>query len=181
MSLHEAKECGCSKEIGMSKARTAQVCEHGNVYRYVKALGSKPASPTKPRKPLKRGRGFAVDPKQRDKVAGLPCVGCSRDPDVDVGDGTTAEYFAVDPAHLWPRGMGGCDHPDCVIPLCRTCHRKLDDPSEVFDLLSKLVDRGYWAELAHPTAVHDVSPLTLLRRLTGEDWAPLESPSGVVG
>lgn len=39
--LHEARECGCTAEIGMTRAREVNYCEHGNQYRYVKALGSK--------------------------------------------------------------------------------------------------------------------------------------------
>ena len=31
-----------------------------------------------------------------------------------------------DPAHVWPRGMGGCDEPECVIPLCRKHHTEFD-------------------------------------------------------
>jgi hypothetical protein len=32
----------------------------------------------------------------------------------------------VDPAHLVPRRLGGCDSPDCVVALCRTHHRMFD-------------------------------------------------------
>ena len=49
---------------------------------------------------------------QRDKVAGLVCLVCGERP--------------VDPAHLVPRSLGGCDHPDCVVPLCRVHHRRYD-------------------------------------------------------
>ena len=30
------------------------------------------------------------------------------------------------PAHLAPRSLGGCDHPDCVVPLCWMHHRAYD-------------------------------------------------------
>jgi hypothetical protein len=49
---------------------------------------------------------------QRRKVAGLTCLVCGRVP--------------VDPAHIVPRRLGGCDAPDCVVPLCRTHHRLFD-------------------------------------------------------
>jgi hypothetical protein len=49
---------------------------------------------------------------QRTKVRGRDCLICGRKP--------------VDPAHIVPRKHGGCDHPDCVIPLCRPCHRAYD-------------------------------------------------------
>jgi hypothetical protein len=42
----------------------------------------------------------------------LRCVVCERAP--------------VDPAHLVPQRLGGCAHPDCVVPLCRTHHRLYD-------------------------------------------------------
>jgi hypothetical protein len=25
-----------------------------------------------------------------------------------------------------PRSLGGCDHPDCIVPLDRRCHRAYD-------------------------------------------------------
>lgn len=37
--LHVAESCGCQKEIGMTKAREPQHCDHGNLYVYTKALG----------------------------------------------------------------------------------------------------------------------------------------------
>jgi len=42
----------------------------------------------------------------------LGCLVCGRSP--------------VDPAHLVPRRLGGCDSSDCVVPLCRTHHRMFD-------------------------------------------------------
>jgi hypothetical protein len=54
----------------------------------------------------------AASAEQRRKVAGLGCVVCGRSP--------------VDPAHVVPRRFGGCDSPDCVVPLCRTHHRLFD-------------------------------------------------------
>jgi hypothetical protein len=49
---------------------------------------------------------------QRRKVAGLGCLVCGRRP--------------VDPAHIVPRRLGGCDSPDCVVALCRAHHRSYD-------------------------------------------------------
>jgi hypothetical protein len=54
----------------------------------------------------------AASTEQRLKVAGLPCLVCGRTP--------------VDPAHLVPRRLGGCDSTDCVVALCRTHHRLFD-------------------------------------------------------
>jgi hypothetical protein len=80
---------------------------------------------------------------QREKIALNPfCVNCGRE---------QSEWLAVDPGHLCPRGLGGCDDPDCVVGLCRTfagegCHRDVDDGK--VDLLPKLEPR-YRTELAH--------------------------------
>ncbi len=54
----------------------------------------------------------AASAAQRRKVSGLRCLVCGRS--------------AVDPAHLVPRRLGGCDSPDCVVALCRTHHRMFD-------------------------------------------------------
>lgn len=161
---------GCSVDIGMTRAKQGlHRCElHGAVLTYTKSLGSKAG---KKRAPMKRGKGLAASPTQRKRVEGLPCAGCSGL--VHGRDLGSAEDWAgprADPAHLWPRGMGGCDDPLCVIPLCRDCHRRLDDPSDEFDLLPSLLDRGYYAELAHAIEAHELSPLTLLERLTGQEW-----------
>jgi hypothetical protein len=154
------------------------VCEHRNVFK-------KPGDTRQPRKPLrqvsekrqaeedsgarpqrrgstmKRGRGFECTPAQREKVKGLPCVNCGHGEDFDLD---TTSDFRVDPAHLWPRGKGGCDDPLCVIPLCRTCHQLFDEGR--LELLPKLIDKGYWVEMAHPISEHEVSPFTLTERLT---------------
>ena len=142
-----AQTCGCSADVSMGQKRP-KTCDHGNVFQ-------RPGAGPKPRKAMKRGRGFAASPAQRGKVRGLPCVSCGR-----AGN----EYLAIDPAHLWPRGKGGCDHPDCVIPLCRGCHRLFDEGK--LELLPSLIDRGYWREMAHPIAEHQVSPYTLTERLS---------------
>lgn len=77
---------------------------------------------------------------------------------------------AVDPAHLWPRGKGGCDDPLCVVPLERRYHRLFDEGK--LDLLPALINGAYWPEIAHVIEAHQVSPTQLLERLTGEKWIP---------
>lgn len=32
----------------------------------------------------------------------------------------------LDPAHLWPRSLGGNEDPDNIVPLCRDCHWAFD-------------------------------------------------------
>ncbi len=116
------------------------------------------------RVPLRSGafpssRAFSPTSKaQRLKVSGLPCLVCG------ARDG-------VDPAHVTPRARGGCDHPDCVVPLCRfRCHRAFDDGR--LDLLPYLEPR-HRAELAH--ALQHLGVIELLERLTAERWAPVRS------
>jgi 5-methylcytosine-specific restriction endonuclease McrA len=95
---------------------------------------------------------------QRHKIAGRPCLVCGRRP--------------VDPAHLVPRSLGGCDEADCVVPLCRRCHGAYDGGE--LNLLPHLEPR-YRVELAH--ALGHVSLLALLRRVTGVRWVPLDARS----
>ena len=92
-----------------------------------------------------------ASPAQRAKVAGLRCGVCERAP--------------ADPAHIVPRKLGGCDHPDCVIPLCRTHHRLYDHA----ELPLGLHLAGRWhRELAH--ALTHVSPSELAHALRGRGW-----------
>ena len=101
--------------------------------------------------------GFtATSPAQRAKVSGARCTACG------VGE-------AIDPAHLAPRAAGGCDAPDCVLPLCRHCHRAFDDGR--LDLLSHLGPE-HRPELAH--ALGHLGLIALVERVTAERWGPLE-------
>lgn len=65
----------------------------------------------------------------------------------------------------------GCDHPDCVIALCRV-HHEAFDRSEL-DLLPHLSGAGFERELAHMQA-HYSDPYSVLRRLSGREWRPIE-------
>jgi len=94
-------------------------------------------------------------PVQRIKVAGKPCLVCGA-------------VTRIDPAHLVPRSLGGCEDPDCVVPLCRAHHRVYDRGE--LDLLPWLEPR-FRLELAH--AVGHLGLVGALRRLTGRrDQAP---------
>jgi hypothetical protein len=106
--------------------------------------------------PLGRTAVSPASDAQRLKVAGKACLVCRKQP--------------VDPAHLWPRSLGGCDHPDCVVPLDRRCHRAYDRGE--LDLLPYL-EPGYRVELAH--ALEHLSLVALLRRVTGTRWTPCEN------
>jgi hypothetical protein len=89
-----------------------------------------------------------ASPAQKAKIAGARCVHCGAP--------------ATDPMHLWPRDLGGCDDPSCVLPGCRACHRAFDEGA--LDLLADLV-RHHKAEIAHAQLHTD--PISLLERLTG--------------
>lgn len=71
----------------------------------------------------------AASAAQRRKVARLCCLVCGREP--------------VDPAHAVPRRLGGCNSPDCVVPLCRAHHRSFDTSG-----LAVVPYLGPWAILA---------------------------------
>lgn len=92
-----------------------------------------------------------ASPAQRRKVAGKACIVCAGSP--------------CHPAHGCPRGMGGCDHPDCAIPLCPHCHL-LWDTGHV-SILEHVVAHGLVVEMAHMLA-HYGDPVTVCERLTND-------------
>lgn len=61
---------------------------------------------------IEPARWLPASPAQRLKVIESRCVVCGR--------------TRVDAAHLVPQRLGGCQSPDCVLPLCRTHHRLFD-------------------------------------------------------
>ncbi len=91
----------------------------------------------------------------------------------------SGETRGLDPAHICPRSLGGCDHPDCVVPLTRAEHRAFDeaDPrtGKRLDLLPYLVAHGCHAELAHALEHYRCDLIALLERVTGEAWRPVVS------
>jgi hypothetical protein len=170
---------GCEVEVGMSdRGHPGRCKKHGEVFRYSRDLtrGTPINRVSEGREgevrwrgsTLKRGAGFSASKAQQEKVRGLPCVACDADP---------YEGATIDPAHLWPRRMGGCEDPLCVVPLCRRCHELFEVGA--LDLLSRLVDRKYFAEMAHPIKCHEISPSTLLRELTGQEVQFVERGAGV--
>ena len=107
--------------------------------------------PLRRRTPLRRSAVSPASPQQRAKVAGRACLVCGMRP--------------VDPAHLVPRSLGGCDHPDCVVPLCWLHHRAYDTGR--LELLPHLEPR-WRAEVAH--AVLHLGLIGTYRRL-GRPWS----------
>jgi hypothetical protein len=93
---------------------------------------SSPARRALRRRTETRSRRTKASAAQRRKVAGLGCLVCGRAP--------------VDPAHLVPQRLGGCDHRDCVIALCRVHHRLFDEARLRLDVY---VGAEQAAEMAH--------------------------------
>ncbi|MEA2136834.1 MAG: hypothetical protein QOC68_4744 [Solirubrobacteraceae bacterium] len=110
-----------------------------------------PLRPGPWRKPADEGidrrAPFGASEAQREKIVGGACVVC-------------LQTKGITPAHLAPRSLGGCDHPDCVVPLCWTHHRAYDTGR--LELLPHL-EPQWRAEVAH--AVHHLGLIGAVRRL----------------
>jgi hypothetical protein len=90
---------------------------------------------------------MAASDAQRVKIIGRWCIVCQ-------------QTKGITPAHLTPRSLGGCDHPDCVVPLCWMHHRAYDLGE--LELLPYLEPR-WRAEVAH--AVIHLGLIAAVRRL----------------
>jgi hypothetical protein len=110
-------------------------------------------APLRRRTPLERSPFAAASPAQRDRTNGAPCIVCGA-------------RTRVDPAHLVPRALGGCDDALCVVPLCRVHHRAYD--RGVLDLVPVL-EPAHRAEAAH--AVGHLGLVGALLRLSGRRGA----------
>lgn len=115
------------------------------------------------RKPskLKRGPVGHASPEQKAKVerehARILCLETA-------AAGTEYAGVPLDPAHVVPRALGGCDHEDCIVPLSRFQHERYDRGE--LDLLPHLT----LDEQAH--AVKHLGILGALKRTTGENYVP---------
>jgi hypothetical protein len=90
---------------------------------------------------------LAASDAQRAKIVGSACVVCR-------------QTKGITPAHLAPRSMGGCDEPDCVLPLCWMHHRAVDTGG--LELLPHL-EPGWRDDVAH--AVMHLGLIGAVRRL----------------
>ena len=124
------------------------------------------------KKSLERGSTFkpSAVPKKTRRDGFTPASKAQRAKVRERGSIISGEW-PCDAAHLTPRAWGGCEHPDCVIPLTRLEHRAFDDGR--LDVLGALIAHGCWAELAHAVLEHHVDPIALIQRCTGVRWAPL--------
>ncbi len=100
-----------------------------------------------------------ASPEQREVVRLTACIVTGR---------TKADGWQIDPAHLCPRGMGGCNDPLCVVPLWRPVHRAFDDRK--FDLLKWVVFHGLHAQVAHALEHYRGDVVALTERLTSCRW-----------
>lgn len=122
----------------------------------------KPITRTQPPKSKPGRRAISpASPEQREKSRRLSSI---------VSGGTPC-----DPSHLTSRAHGGCDDALCTVPLTREEHRAFDDGQ--LDLLRHLIAHGCWAEMAHAIEAHQVDPIALVQRLTGERYVPGERPT----
>jgi hypothetical protein len=90
---------------------------------------------------------MAASDEQREKIVGRWCIVCQ-------------QTKGITPAHLTPRAQGGCDDPDCVVPLCWLHHRAYDTGR--LELLPYLEPR-WRPEVAH--AVLHLGLIGAVRRL----------------
>jgi hypothetical protein len=93
---------------------------------------------------------LAASEAQRRKIVGGACIVC-------------LQTKGITPAHLAPRTLGGCDDPECVVPLCWMHHRAYDTGK--LELLPYLEPR-WRAEIAH--AVLHLGLIGAVRRLSPE-------------
>ena len=114
-------------------------------------MGRVPLQPGPWRKPGEEGTNrrapFGASDAQREKIIGGVCVVC-------------LQTKGITPAHLAPRSLGGCDHPDCVVPLCWLHHRTYDTGR--LELLPYL-EPAWRDEVAH--AVVHLGLIGAVRRL----------------
>ncbi|HYJ22538.1 MAG TPA: hypothetical protein VEW07_11000 [Solirubrobacterales bacterium] len=181
MTKFATRDCSCTHRTYTGQKRPVE-CPHGNRFQTEAELTPKLRAPLRPvsekrqaeeaagtrrrshGSTLSQGKGFEASPAQRKKVKGTVCVGCGREASED---GTVA----IDPAHIWPQGKGGCEHPDCVWGLCRgydySCHRLFDEGK--LDLLSRVSENPetFADEVTHPLLHHGVTLIELVRRLAG--------------
>lgn len=108
------------------------------------------------RAPKKRATFTPASKAQREKVSDRVSIVSAQGP--------------CDPCHLVSRAQGGCDHPDCVIPLTREEHRAFDDKK--LDILPYLIAHSMWVELAHAVLEHHYDPVSLAERCTGDRYVP---------
>lgn len=116
-----------------------------------------------------RGKGRASIPTKRKAISpASPQQRAKRAAGLSIVSGASE---GLDPAHLCPRGLGGCDDALCVVPLTRYEHEMFDRGK--LDLLPYLVP-GHVDEIAHALHHYRGDLPALLERLTGAKWIAVE-------
>lgn len=108
------------------------------------AEASTVAQKRRPVSPASRAQRNKVQAEGKCRVCGIPDT-----------------VATLDPAHVADRSIGGCDQPDCTIPLCRAvCHPAYDEHR--LDLLPYATK----AEQAH--AVSHLGIAAAFKRITND-------------
>ncbi len=145
-----ARAKAAARKLGPGDARSSLSPVPKRKLKEAEARGEVPPTRRRP-----RGPSFTpASPEQRAKVKTQGCR-------------ITSEHGAhVQPAHVTPRSLGGCDHEDCVAGLRADLHRLYDEG----------VDIGLLAVLTPEEQAHAVSHLGIvgaLKRTTNTDWQPV--------
>lgn len=121
---------------------------------------------------------FHLDPNGYRRCAGLPSPPrhrsvspASREQRTKAREGCRVHGAACGnstPAHVVDRSLGGCNEPECVVPLCIEAHRAYDEGT--LDLSPYLSN----AEAAH--AVAHLGLFRALRRITNRRWVEQLGP-----
>lgn len=120
--------------------------------------------PLERRTPLGRGKGPSASPGRSQAGTGARGVSpASRPQRIKVRAegrcrvcGLPDTVTTIDPAHVADRSLGGCDQPDCTVPLCRAvCHPAYDEGRlDLLPFLSKSEQAHCVAHLEIVAALH---------------------------
>ena len=165
----------CARE-GCPNRYDPHSAEHGGWVpaRFCSAECHKASKPVPEPKPRAKLRPSVTKPPRRPISAASKEQTAKRNSGASIVSGATE---GLDMAHICPRSMGGCDHPDCVVPLTREEHRRLDNPAsneEPLDLLPYLIDGERHEEMCHALWHYRLDLVALLERVTNTKWQPVE-------
>ena len=112
-----ARASGARTERGMKRAPLRRTTP-------LRSGARAPPADTARRRPVRPG------PRSRSGNRGgrapMAASDAQREKVVAAGASSAEQTRGITPAHLTPRSLGGCDHPDCVVPLCWMHHRAND-------------------------------------------------------
>jgi hypothetical protein len=124
----------------------------------------------------RRTQGLVTKPSKAKRQAISPASPAQRAKKAAGASIVSGAVTGLDPAHICPRDLGGCDEHLCVVPLTREEHEAFDnaDPrtGKRLDILPYLIAHGCVDELAHALEHYRGDLIALLERVTGEKWEP---------